>query len=203
MPALSEPENWLYLGQGGTGKSTLLRHHLKGRSRVVFHDPNSEDAIRDHCRRVAFTRADLIREVSKKSFVVAWRGYQVYEDDAFEMANRIAYAAEDCTVVMEELDTFSSAGDKPIWAYRLVHVGRHRGCRVMMTARCPYDIPRKLTRNVTRIMAGRTPEPRDVDYIRKYVGAPDLVARLPDLPNWEFLDWQRDGVAALKKSPFS
>jgi hypothetical protein len=202
MPRLEAPENWLYLGKGGCGKSTLVRAQLQGETRVLIHDPNSEPELRDLAGRVCYDRADLVEQMRRPKFVIAWRGYETDPKEAFEFANRVALAAENCLVVMEEIDRFTSAGNLPDHAYSLVHVGRHKGCRVRATARRPHAVPRNLTSNIQRVMAARITEPRDIKFIAETIGEAEAAEGLRTLPDYHFLDWTEENVT-VKKSPFS
>jgi hypothetical protein len=191
----------LFFGKSGSGKTTLALAQLAGARRVLIHDPNAEDKL---ARRalVIHERAELVKAVSIPGRVrICWRGVATMGPEAFEWANRCAWAGEGFTVLWDEVDRFTGSGRLPEHAYLLVNAGRHRRCRVFACTRRPFRMPRDLTAAATRIMAFRITGPTDVAYLAEFMG-PAAAARLPELPDFTALDWQ-EGTVSEKKSPFA
>lgn len=168
---------------------------------MIF-DPKCE---REYERRavVVTTPVELVAaaQAMGEGWRVLWRGLASMErGEAFELFNRVAWAVENCMIVWEEVDNFIGPGKLPPWAFRLVNEGRHRGVRIIATARRPARVSRDLTANASRLIVFRTTEPVDLKYLREYVGAEAEV--LPGLPDHHALDWAEAGGVAVKKSPF-
>lgn len=196
---LKRPEIAVVIGRGGQGKSTLARHWLSNRPRVIVYDPKGEP---DHARgrHIAVTRADLLSLVSARVFAVAWRGFAHYGPEAFEFANEIALAAGDCSILWEEVDQFTPKARLPWFAYQAVNSGRHDGVRVIACARRALRISRDLTASATRIVVFQTVEPRDVRYLEEFIGQDARAVR--DLPPYHALDWREGEGATVRPAPF-
>lgn len=189
----------VFLGLSGFGKTFLARHHLTGRPRVLIHDPNAEEAWAAGAV-VCDDRAELVRLIARPGPLrICWRGISTMGLDAFEWANRAAWAGEGFTVVWDEVDRFTSTGRLPHHAYQLINAGRHRGCRIFAIARRPFRVPRDITAAAGRICAFRITSPPDIDYLRDFMGP--AADQLPDLKRYVAIDWTEAG-ARVKKSPF-
>lgn len=206
MLRLTQPDNRLYLGLGGSGKSTLARAQAENAQRCVVYDPNGEPAFETGAH-VVTDRRQLLELLARPGPVrVCWRGVMgaLGEDQAraeFEWANRCAWAAGDVLLIWEEIDVLCAGGRLPPHAYRLVNAGRHRGVRIFACSRSPWMVPRGFTRNASRIAVFRTVEPRDLDYLRAYMGTA-AAAEIPNLPRYSCLDWTPNGHA-VRASPFA
>lgn len=203
---LIAPDNRLYLGLGGSGKTTLAASHASSFPRVVFCDPNGEKVFESGAHIVT-DRRQLLELLARPGPVrICWRGVMgaAGEDatrEAFEWLNRCAWACGDVLCVWEEIDILCGGGKLPPNAYRLVNAGRHRDVRIFACARSPKMVPRAFTRNASRIAVFRTIEPLDLDYLRQYMGT-DAAAVLPGLQRFEALDWTQTGFA-VRKSPYA
>lgn len=189
----------LCLGKSGSGKSTLARSWIKREKRVLIFDPNGEP---DWAAGAVVTedRAELVDLVGRKGPVrICWRGVMEGGEDAFEWANRCAWAGEGLHVVWDEVDRFSEPRRMPAWGAKLLNAGRHRGLHIIACSRRPYAMNRTLTALATRMAIFRTTEPRDLKYFADYVG--DVAKQLPTLRDYHALDWTEAG-ATVKKSPF-
>lgn len=201
MAKLPKPDNRLVLGLGGSGKSTLVRAWLKGNKRILIHDTSGEDEIAAMATDVIDSRSELLeRLIQGGTYVIAWRGFLVEEETAFEFANQAALAAEDVLVVWEEFDVYfeGSGSYLPKYAYRIVHNGRHKGLTTIAVSRAPALVPKKLTRNVQRIAVFDTNEPYDVEYLAKKIGSANA-ALIPTLKEYQYLEWISGQPQAKKK----
>jgi hypothetical protein len=196
-----DPEVRLYVGKSKSGKTHLALHQMKARRRVLIHDPNGEDALADGAVIVE-TKDHLLRLVSARGNIrICWRGSLAMPiTEAFEWANRAAWAGEGFTVLWDEADRLCPKLDVDSWAYKLINAGRHRNVRVAATSRRPQRVPRDLTAAATRICAGKTTGARDLSYLSEYFNG--RTEELKSLGKYEFLDWT-DADIARKKSPFS
>lgn len=203
MTPFPKPDNRLFLGVGGSGKSFLMRHQLQGFPRYLIHDVagGGEDANKV-LGDVIEDQAHLVERLMLPGPCrIIWRGVGAMGDAAFEWANEAAWHAANMVVVWEEIDGFTDAGKMPHWCHRLVHEGRHRQIRTFAVSRAPHMIPRNLTRNVTRICTGRITEPRDIKWFEQKLGDRETVNRIPGLADRQFLDWT-EGKPQIRQSPF-
>lgn len=96
-----------------------------------------------------------------------------------------ARALGDCLLVLEEADLFCSPNFIPGELWKLIQYGRprpgRRGVHLLATSRSPADVHRSLTRQAYEVYCFTTQEPRDLEYLSKYVGA-DFASRLTALP---------------------
>ena len=150
-------------------------------------------------------QAELIDLVagSKGPIKICWRGFEHQGREAFDWGCRVAWAAGNLLVVWEEVDRWlgPAAGRRDSAAAKIINAGRHRDLGVWGAARRPAAVPRDLTANANRICAFRSFEPRDLAYLREFVG--QAADQLPDLAPYTALDWQAGAGAGVKMSPFS
>lgn len=202
---LDKPENYMAIGKGGSGKSTLVRDWIADQRRVLIHDTAEEAEIANLATAVIDDYHQLLaRLIEGGPFVIAWRGFSHYGTAALEMANRAAWAAEDMQIVWEEFDVYGdgSGSAMPPMAFKIIHVGRHRGLRTITTTRAPALVPKKLTRNVQRIAVFKTDEPNDVRYLAEKIGGANA-ERIAGLEEYHYLDWhdtQAAGTAPICKT---
>lgn len=200
MRSLPQPDNRLYLGKGGSGKTTLALAHSWAFERVVVCDPNGEDM---HARNAAVTddRAQLVRLVAEPGpWRVCWRFGRTGYDAGFEWVNRVAWARGDLCLVWDEADSFMRSGTMPETAFRLWNQGRHRRLRIFACSRRPARVPRDVTANVTRACVFRTQEPRDLQFIGAFM-EPDSARQVAQLEQLHAVDWTA-ARWAVKKSLF-
>lgn len=193
-------------GMPGMGKSTIAKHQTDARNRVLIHDPNKEDAWAEGAT-VCETRAGLVSALTAKGPMrLCWRGAYGARSreeaiEAFEVANECAIAAENLTVVWDEIDRFTApAAPLPPHCYRMVNSSRHLKIRLFIMARRPARVNRDLTSYANRMIVFRTTEPADVKYFRER--SADLAAAVKGLADYHAADWTVKGGVIVKKSPF-
>lgn len=189
----------LCLGKSGSGKSTLARSWVKPAKRVLIFNPNGETDWQAGAI-VTSDPAELVELVARPGAVrICWEGVMTGGVEAFEWANRCAWAGEGFHVVWDEVDRFITPAQMPPIADNLVQAGRHRGLHIIACSRRPYRMNRTLTALATRMAVFRSTEPRDLRYFADYVG--DAAKQIPTLRDYHALDWTEAG-ATVKKSPF-
>lgn len=203
MTSLPAADNRLYMGKSGSGKTTLALRHAATYRRVLWCDPNGElEAKRLKGAVMCSDRAYLLDLMAARGPMrIIWRGAITGGEDAFDFANRAAWASEDWCVVWDEVDRFTTASRMPTYARKLVDSGRHRGLRVWGIARRPASVPRRLSANVQRMLIYRTTEPADLRFYRHIVG--DAVKQIPRIPNYHAMDWRdTQDDHPIKRCPF-
>lgn len=198
---LPKPDNRIYLGVGGSGKSFLALHHSYAFDRVLICDPTGQDEFEEYAI-VTEDQAELVELFSRPGEVrVCWRGFaSMGKDAAFDWANRVTKAAGNMLILWDEADLFMHPAHMPESAYYLWNMGRHRGVSVFATSRRPARLARDCTANLSRAAIFATQEPGDLKYLKEFMGP--SVANVPGLPRFSAVDWTPE-AAAVKKSPYA
>jgi hypothetical protein len=203
MQSLPRPDNRLYLGRGGSGKTTLALRHAEAYPRVLLLLPDdSERAPRGYA--VTSDRAGLVRAMMRPRWHLAFIANR--DPDTWDWGNEAAFAAGDTLVIWEEAGVFMNGGSLRTatpFAYDLWMRGRHRRCRVFACSQRPARVSRDCTANVSRAVIFNTTEPRDLAFYRSMIFEPDAAAAIPrlDFAAHEALDWTPAGWA-VKRAPF-
>jgi hypothetical protein len=195
---LQRPDNRLYLGRGGSGKSYLALRHAESFARVLFvrSDENETppfDWTHDEER--------LARLMYAPSFKVAF--ITDGREHAFEHAARCAMRYGDVVVMWEEAATLMRGPRLTPHAAALWTMGRHRGCRVFATTQRPARIVADCRANVGRMIIFQTGEASDLKFYRDVTGDRDLIdaIRALDYSKHEAID-RTDSAWEVKTSPF-
>jgi hypothetical protein len=200
MQSLPQPDNRLYLGKGGSGKTTLALCHSHDFARVIICNPNAEDQHEEGAD-VTDDRAELVQLAAQRGpWRIAWRFTKTGNAVGFDWVNRVAWAAGDCCIVWDEADLFMRHGTMPDAAYQLWNVGRHHRVRIFACSRRPARVSRDVTANLSRACVFRTQEPTDIDFLGEFMerSAADAVKQLQP---FHAVDWTQQGWA-VKKSLF-
>jgi len=206
MQSLPRPDNRLYLGKGGSGKTTLALAHAWAFPRAIICDPNGEDAHAEG-GQVTDHPGELVELIAAPGpWRVTWRFPRMGFADGFAWVNRAAEAAGDCALVWDEADLFLRHGMTPE-AFRLWQTGRHRRLHIFACSRRPATMPRDLRANLARLCVFRMQEPRDLEAVAEFtddLAIEDAVRGLP-IPKPGEAPWAVDWTEAgwkVKRSLF-
>lgn len=149
----NRPDIRAYIGATGSGKGVSLRAHLKAErpARFLAWDPLGEygefvTATTDKLEVVA-------RMAAQGNFKVA---YYPGPDptkykEKFEMFCRIAFAAGNLTLLIEELSDVTKPSYAPLMWRRCTKQGRHRGLRIIAATQRPADVDKNFFGGCTYI----------------------------------------------------
>jgi hypothetical protein len=202
MTPFPKPDNRLYLGRGGSGKTTLALAHARKYSRVVIVCPNDDEAPRMGCDLVARDRRSLIEFMCQPRFRIAYAPGEE-RAEGWEWANEAAYRAGNCLIMWEEAGVYMGSQPLKGWAYKLWMTGRHRRCRVFACSQRPARVSRDCTANLSRAVIFHTMEPDDLQFFRGMMGR-DACTAIPQLSyeSHEALDWNGSNWA-VRRAPFA
>jgi len=187
-PVIRRPgQNAVVFGLKGSGKTYLVRRLLLHHPRVLIVDPHRE-------------YGSVAVEVSSPQELTdylegtagRWRiaYFNTHLEDDFELLTRAAWSIGNLLFVVEEVDRFCS----PTWIsdsfFQIVNYGRHapggelagsRPVDYLAVSRTPADVHRSLTRQAYEIYCFTIAEPRDIDYLSRWVSR-DFAEGLSTLP---------------------
>jgi hypothetical protein len=178
------------MGASGSGKSAWVKRELARTqpSRLMIWDSQHEYA--DHgvvCTTLAAALAQVQGAQARGRIQVVYQGAQI-DAERFDVFCKIAYAAGNLTLVVEEL-AFVTRPERapPGWASCTLR-GRHRGLRIYGASQRPASIDKHFFGNATLIHAGRLNFEADVKTLANV-----LQVTRDDIVNLRPLDWiERD-----------
>jgi len=181
-------------GMKGSGKSFLVKDIVLDYPRVI-----AIDNIGEYNLEIVQGREQSIRRIvqasREESYRLAIRTNSVEEDlQIIKLVGTLA----NMLLVVEETSKYVTSNYMPEPIEALIRYGRHRAISQIYMARRPSEISRELTANADGIIVFRTQEPRDVAYMRTFIGdRADKLGTLPEyVPSFH-------GYANLEKMPLS
>ena len=154
-------------GRRGSGKSTLARTLvIPDRRLIVFNTlGETEHNMLGHVCR---TRQELFDYVENRPVFRAVADFR--DDDTLGWTVKLCEAMQNCTLLVDELDRFCSPTSVLPEIDACCRYGRHSGVSLMVCSRRPAEIPRIVTSQAHTIHVFRITEPRDVAYLKAYLG---------------------------------
>ncbi len=187
----TQPPVRFLCGIRGYGKSTMARHLVTGAPRLLAYDPFGEhDAL-------ALDFADLVDFLD---YAPSLAGFRVslreagHEADFCGLALAVARELQreqppgGLTVLLEEADLIARPGQEPPVFQDLIARGRHDGIELVAVSRRPAEVSRLITSQAEFFYVFRTQEPRDVTYLRGYIGEAAAGA-VQQLPKFRYVAW--------------
>jgi hypothetical protein len=187
-------------GRKGSGKTTLVGEIAEDHRRVFAFDSMGEYG-EERGFVVCYGLADCARAMVEAARAPLFRlSLRVDRTEDFLKLLRIAYEVPDSLLIVEETSLYCSPSRLPDDLSRLVRYGRHRRLNIVFVARRPSEIHRELTAQSDVIVTFRQHEPRDVDYLKSFIGPRvEHVSRLPEYHVLAFGDAEKFPVAVLDR----
>lgn len=180
-------------GKRGSGKTTLIKSQLSKIGRLMIYDvcgEYEEDTVQ-------FVEGEFIKFVD----YVEEQGQGFFHASFVPNVPQVwipyflktAWMAKNLTLILDEVDQYSSPTSVPNELQRNINLGRHQGLDIIASSRRPASVPRLLTSQASKLIAFQTNEPRDLAYIEEYCGK-DFAEAVRTLPTYHFLSWSGGSV---------
>lgn len=184
------------LGKRGSGKSFLLKQHLKRCNRFLVYD-----TIGEYTDGVIFQTGPELFKFWKDHLDGDFRLiYQPLQPEAeFDYICDLVYACGDMVFAAEEIDKFCQSNNISLSFSNIIQRGRHRDITFIGVSQRPFGINRIISSQAKDIYTFQQSEPRDLEYLSMYIGK-DLTEKVRELPQYHFLHWQADGQIEIKKN---
>ena len=166
------------MGRKGCGKSTLTANLTKEYSRVIV-----VDTLNEYKNFIEVNVGDLNYFMKNEKFRLKIIPSNA---DHFDMIIMELCEYSDYLLVVDEIGFWQDAASIPESFLNLVRFGRHNKIDMLFVSRRPSEFNRMVTSQGDEFYLFNTREPRDLEYLSKYVS--DSVAdKVRDLDSFEFL----------------
>lgn len=170
----NRPDIRAYIGATGSGKGVSVREHLgiDRPARLLVWDPLGEYG--EFVKITTDRPGDVARVAAGKTFAIAyWPGPDVSKyPERFEMFCRIAFAAGNCTMLVEELADVTTPSHAPMAWRQCTKKGRHRGLRIIAASQRPADVDKHYLGGCTYIRCFTLNGKRDRDTMAEMMDVP-------------------------------
>lgn len=170
-------------GAQGFGKSVWTKAYAAPKKRLLVFDPLASYAV-DFSTDPEIWLRDVIHGRRREFRFGTWHAEEM------GMFGNAAYAAGDCTLIIEECALMFQRGENLAdWAKPLIFMGRHRAVNLVLVAQRATSIPIAIRSQATRVVSFLQTEPDDVRALSERIGSQwrDEISALPEL---HCLDWQ-------------
>lgn len=191
---MSEKKVVLILGQRGSGKSYLANEMLAKYPRYLIYD-----TLGEYSRGVIFLELQNLKsfwgEHYQGNFRLIYQPVNPIED--FDEVCDLVYELGDMMFLVEEIDTFCSSQMISTAFANIIQRGRHKDITLIGVSQRPYGIHRIITSQAKEIYSFLHREPRDVDYLKFFIGSE--AEKVRDLPRYHYLLWQGGKGVSIRK----
>jgi hypothetical protein len=174
----------LILGAQGYGKSVWTKSYAANKPRLLLYDPKAEYPNVDYLSDPAQWVPEVVngeRELFR---------FGTFNADDVEMIGSTAYAAANCTFIMEECAMIFDRGENVApWARPIIYMGREVGIDLILVAQRANSIPIGIRSQANRIVAFLQTEPDDVKALCGRIGK-QYAEEILTLPELTCLDWR-------------
>lgn len=183
------------LGASGSGKSAWIKRQIAKAGRLLIWDAMHEYGAHGVVVSELARMCELMAK--EKRFAIV---FQPVTDPAkraqqFDLFCRIALAAGNLLLVVEELRFVTTPSRAPVGWAQVCLTGRHKGLKVIGASQRPASIDKDFLGNATVIHVGRLVYPEDVRAVSRASQIPE-----PDIAALRPLDWIEKDMTAGKFS---
>jgi len=191
------------LGRRGTGKTFLSRQIQNAYPRKIIFDvlhdpvyanvPNQLYGFEEYCNFILKTE-----NASSFEVVVNFDVENADNSDVFNEMLRIAYYRGSVLIVIEEVQSFTSAHLMPKWLQECFFTGRHRDIALIFTTQRPARCHKDMLSQCHHIFCGKLHTRADIDHVSNFLGnSADDITMLNDR---EFLYWNGSEISKINNS---
>ena len=182
------------IGQKGSGKSYLTKQILTEFPRVFILDNTQEYARAEIVEGFNDCVARIVKASREKRFTISLRAETTDQDIALlRLIETVPYVL----VVIEEASRYVSSARLPDAIAKLIRFGRHKCISQIYLARRATELHRDLTANSDVIITFHQHEPRDLLYLREFMGEKvgDKGIKARKLSKYRFIAWGKKSKA--------
>lgn len=163
------------MGGSGSGKSTYIKREIertKPKRLIIFDVMHEYHSLGD----VVTTCSGLVSQIKKKSFAVVFFASSKNIQEQFDFVCKVAFAAGDLTLVVEELNRVTQPNRAPPHWQDCTSRGRHKGMSIYGASQRPAGVDKDFFSNATKIRTGRLNFDADIKTLANVlnVGRPDI-----------------------------
>lgn len=183
------------VGMQGYGKSTWTELYGATKTRLLAYDPKG-----------AFKNVDFLTDPEDWIPGVLDRTtkqfrFGTYIEEEISLFGNAAYAATNCTFIMEECATFfQRGGDVEKWMAPLIYMGREPQLNLVLVAQRAMSIPIGVRSQASRVVTFWQSEPDDVKALSDKIGK-QYRDDILHLPFYTCLDWDHGKVSRYTVRP--
>ncbi len=176
----------------GHGKSTMARALTKTAPRLLAFDPNEEhdcallpyEEFREQLDGLDLSRQHFRLGIAEEAQAEEFCAF------AWLIGRRLRELPVPTTlmVLLDEADSFAIPGQEGPCFKRMVRRGRHAGIEIVACSQRPALVSRSLTSQADEVYVFRMQEPKDLAYLRTFMG-PDAMIAVYQLEPFEYVRW--------------
>jgi len=182
----------LVLGKTGFGKSLWCKLFTRNNKRLLVFDPMASfDNVEWLKHEDIF---DLFDEGAEG--VIADKNFRLgaFEFESIDVFGSTAFVTGNNLLVIEEASQIFKKGQPlPDWTNRLVFMGRHEACSLLVTAQRATSIPIDLRSQANRVISFRQTEKTDMVWLGEFFDKSEL-EDIKLLPPGVCLDFEKNTV---------
>lgn len=186
----TEKKVTLIFGQRGSGKSYLAMRLIQDQRRYLLFDTMSE-----YNQGVIFVSEEhekfcyFWRRTYRGNFRLIYRPLQPQQQ--IDTIADLVFNCGDLLFLVEEIETYCSAYQISDQLAAIIQRGRHKNITLIGIAHRPNNISRMLTSAAKEMYIFKTREPRDVDYLKAFLG-PEIEPALANLEKFHYVKWSEN-----------
>lgn len=190
MEAFKQIDKITILGRSGCGKSFLGKDIQKAFPRRIIFDITDEYSPNEMTVNNFESFSSLMRSISNdaKFVVIVKFDEHLGEEDIKKIFNammKIIYHIGDITIVIEEVQEYSSTHSIPQWFKTLLMRGRHKNIGFITTTQRPGQLHKAILSQSTHVFCGNLIDKNDVSTVSTFLGTDSK--EVSSLDNREFI----------------